>query len=191
MNKPKNEPQTYETMLTTAESRKPTKVYRQESGEYVDGAISRLVAMSTEELARICDGIATVTLTDTAAVQTKAVEYLRTCSEAATLPSIGGFCRCLGYSLEGMRQFRIRHPEHPTTQFIELFRDLCSDVLTDAALRNLTNSVYSIFIQKARNGLEDKLTVEAVTNNPVGETTDQSQLAAAYADYVVETTAED
>lgn len=188
MNRPKNEPQDFETMLSAAESRKPTKIYREESGQYADAQISRLVSLSTEELARICDGIGTVSLTDTAAVQTKAIEYLRVCTEAATLPSIGGFCRCLGYSLEGMRQFRIRHPEHPTTQFIELFRDLCSDVLTDAALRNLTNSVYSIFIQKARNGLEDKLTVEAVTNNPVGETTDQSQLAADYASYLIETT---
>lgn len=188
MNKPKNEPQTYETMLTAAESRKPTKIYREESGQYADAQISRLVALSTEELARICDGIGTVSLADTTAVQTKAVEYLRACSEAATLPGIGGFCRCLGYSLEGMRQFRIRHPEHPTTQFLELFRDLCSDVLTDAALRNLTNSVYSIFIQKARNGLEDKVVLEAVQHDPMGQTTEQSQLAADYADYVVETT---
>lgn len=187
MNRPKNEPQDFETMLTAAESRKPTKIYREESGQYADAQISRLVAMSTEELARICDGIGTVTLTDTAAVQTKAVEYLRACTEAATLPSISGFCRCLGYSLEGMRQFRIRHPEHPTSKFLELFRDLCSDVLTDAALRNLTNSVYSIFVQKARNGLEDKLTVEAVQHDPIGQTTEQSQLAADYCGYIDET----
>lgn len=184
MNTPKNEPQTFETMLAEAQSRKPTKVYRQESGQYVDGEISRLVAMSTEELARICDDIGTVTLADTNAVQKKAVEYLRSCSEAATLPGIGGFCRCLGYSLEGMRQFRIKHPDHPTTQFLEMFRDLCSDVLTDAALRNLTNSVYSIFIQKARNGLEDRITLEAVQHDPMGRTVEQSQLAADYASYI-------
>lgn len=181
MNRPKNDPQDFETMMTTAEGKRSARIYKQENGEYIDGEISRLVQMSTEELARIADGIGVVRLEDTQAVKVKSVEYLRACSEASTLPAIGGFCRSLGYSVEGVRQFRMKHPTHPTTQYIELFRDLCSDVLSDAALRNLTNSVYSIFYQKARNGLEDKITLEAVQQQgPLGEVPDPEEIARRY-----------
>lgn len=162
MNRPKNDPQSYTEMLTEAKAKKTTVTYRAESGQYVDGEISKLVTMSTEELARIVDGIGVVRLDDTEAVKRKAVEYLRVCSETSTLPGIGGLCRALGYSLEGVRRFRKLKPNHPTTEFLELFRDLCSDVLSDAALRGYTNNVYSIFYQKAMNNLSDSIRIEAV-----------------------------
>ena len=179
MNAPKNPPQTYQAIMESETKRKSSVVYREQSGQYVDGEISRLVELSTQELARIADGFDRIALTDTSAVKVKALEYLNACADASTIPAIGGLCRALGYSLEGMRQFRIAHPNHPTTEFLELFRDLCSDLLTDAALRNLTNSVYSIFIQKARNGLRDSLTIETVTPapDPLGAQRDVDQLA--------------
>ena len=191
MNKPKRMPQNYETMLTEAEMKKPSRVYRAESGEYVNGELSRLVTMGTMELARACDDGKPIPLTDTRRVKEKAIELLRVCEETSTLPTIGGLARALGYSIEGVRLFRRDKPEHETTAFLEMYHDLCTDLLSEAALRNLTNSVYSIFIQKARNGLEDKVIVEPVINQPYGPAKTTDELAERYINIeTIETEAE-
>ena len=165
MNTGKRKPLDYEEMSLAVDGKKNSKIYRAESGEYVDGEISRLVRLSTEELARVCDGVDAVSLDDTRTVKAKAVEYLRCCEEQSAIPTMTSFCHALGYSEEGMRLFKKNHPNHPTTEFLLMFHERCSELLNQAALRNLTNYTYSIFAQKAKNGYRDVISIEPVTDN--------------------------
>ena len=177
----KNPPMDYEEMTELVEAKQGGRIYRAESGEYVSGEIARLVELNTTELAAIADGIETVSLFDTRAVEMKAIEFLRVCGENSIIPTLTSFCHVLGYSEEGVRRFRSQHPGHRTTEFLTIFHEKCSEVLNQAALRNLTNYTYSIFVQKAKNGYRDTITVETMPQQPESYDTPAEEIALKYA----------
>ena len=57
------------------------------------------------------------------------------------------------------RVWRAKKPDSETGRLLEMFNDLCADVLNQSALRNNANSVFSIFISKALYGLRDSTEV--------------------------------
>ena len=179
----KNPPQSYEEMSLVADAKRGSKMYRAESSEFVDGEISRLVDLATLELAALCDRLETVSLEDTKAVKAKAIEYLRACAEKSIVPTMTSFCHALGYSEEGVRQFRIKHPKHPTADFLELFHEECAETLNQTALRGYTERTYSIFAQKAKNQWKDSIVIEPVMKDAALETVlSAEEIAAKYQD---------
>ena len=173
---------TFSEMEEVAESKKGGHLYRQDSAEFVDGEISALVAMQTSELAEATDKLTCISLSDTAAVKSKAAAFMRVCEEHSIIPTMTAFCHALGYSSEGVRRYRIAHPAHPTSVFLELFGEICAGIVDQAAMRGLINNVYSIFFQKAKAGYRDALALDIASPQPDSYDLDAETVAAKYAE---------
>ena len=162
MNTGKNNAQSFEEMTDAmVESRdrglgvtKGNSIYKKESGEYQEEKLRELVAAKTSELVEMATK-EKVSLEDVETVKTRTILYLRACEETGTFPSSLGLARSLGYSDRALRNWRTHKPNSETAQWLEMFNDLCADVLNQSALKNNANSIVSIFLNKAMYGFRE------------------------------------
>lgn len=124
------------------------RIYKAESMEIQTDAVQRFVGFKTEELK---EGATKerVSLGDTEEVKKRTFIYLKACEESGTFPSSLGLARSIGYSDRALRNWRNKHPDTPTTQWLEIYNELCADILGQAALTNNANSIYAMFLSKA------------------------------------------
>ena len=178
MIEPKQNPQTYNDILSEQRGKNTGRLYRAESNKYVTGELSRIVQRMRKEITE--SKPEKIPLVDTEAVKTQAGVYLQACENSGTLPTVGGFARCLGYSYEATRRFRRAHAGHPTAKFLEQYTDMCSDALAESALRGWTNPIVSIFLEKACYGLEDRITIQPVQPDPLGDPKSAEEIYEKY-----------
>lgn len=187
----RNLPQTYGEMVADGNEKKTNRLYRAESSDFVDGKLAELVSATAAELAGIADNAEMVNLNDVNTLKERTILYCRACADSSTIPTFSGFARSCGMSTQGMNEFVRKHPDSESAEWLRIVHDAFADCLATAAERNMVNSIVSIFALKARNGWKETVALEAVPHDPVGITTEQSQLAADYCNYVVETAEED
>lgn len=133
---------------------KGNSIYKKESGEYQEEKLRELVAAKTTELVKYATQ-EKVSLADIDDVKKRTIVYLRACEETGTFPSSLGLARSLGYSDRSLRAWRSNKPNSETAQWLEMFNDLCADVLNQSALKNNANSIVSIFLNKAMYGFRE------------------------------------
>lgn len=158
----KNPAQSYEEMTGTMEEArenglalsKGNSIYKQQAGEYKKGELSTLLQAKTQELAEVATR-EKVSLADSEEVKRRTIVYLRACEETSTFPSALGLARSLGYSDRALRNWRNKQPLSETAQWLEMFNDLCADVLNQSALDNNANSIVAIFLNKAMYGFRE------------------------------------
>lgn len=190
-NRGKNRPaETFDEMVSEGiEKRTNSKLYKAQSAAFVDGELSDLIRKTSEELAAIATS-EPVTLSDAKAVKQRTLLYLRACEESACFPSVAGLARSMGLTRHALYDVIEHKRPAATAEWLEVFRDACSDILSEASLRNNANSIISIFLQKSLYGLIEKneLTVRAEAESPLGGEIDQRALEEKIADIVVEDT---
>lgn len=158
----KNPAQSYEEMTGTMEEArenglalsKGNSIYKQQAGEYKKGELSTLLQAKTQELVEVATR-EKVSLADSEEVKRRTIVYLRACEETSTFPSALGLARSLGYSDRALRNWRNKQPLSETAQWLEMFNDLCADVLNQSALDNNANSIVAIFLNKAMYGFRE------------------------------------
>ena len=158
----KNTAQSYEEMTETMEEArenglaltKGNSIYKQQAGEYKKGELSTLLQAKTQELVEVATR-EKVSLSDSEEVKRRTIVYLRACEETSTFPSALGLARSLGYSDRALRNWRNKQPLSETAQWLEMFNDLCADVLNQSALDNNANSIVAIFLNKAMYGFRE------------------------------------
>lgn len=133
---------------------KGNSIYKQQAGEYKKGELSALVQAKTHELVEIATS-EKVSLADCDEVKRRTIVYLRACEETSTFPSSLGLARSLGYSDRALRNWRNSQPHSDTAQWLEMFNDLCADILNQSALENNANSIVAIFLNKAMYGFRE------------------------------------
>lgn len=178
MNKGKNRPQTDEEMRTDmlktkerelSRKRGGGSIYKQESGAYVDAKTQELMSIQRQAFETSISN-QRVSLNDTEALKARMCAYLQACEDTATFPSSLGLARSIGYTARALRMWRTNKPDSETARLLEMFNDLCADVISQSALRNNANSVFSIFISKALYGLRDSTEIVVTPqNNFAGE----------------------
>lgn len=170
-NKGKREAQTFEEMLTDMEAAKEKglspvgsgqSIYKAKSGEYQEDKLRELVTISLNEMAEIATK-ERISLQDADEVKKRTVIYLRACVESGTFPSNLGLARSMGYSARALRQWVTQHSNTDTGRWLDLFSDMCADVISQSALKNNANSIVSIFLTKALYGYNE------TTNIVVGQ----------------------
>ena len=172
--KSKDLPQNYTQMLSdSAERRQNSKLYKAEGVTAQDERLSAIVEKGAAELAQLAETGERLTLTDTEAVKARTLLYLRACADTSSLPTWSGLLRSFGMTTRAGYDFRRRRPDHPTTHWLELCHDAFADMLADAALRGLSNTVFSIFVSKARNGWDDTFTLDDLPEEPERKQTAQ------------------
>ena len=155
-----------EEMIAEQQKTKASRVYKADKAdkakslEIVSDAISKSVANALCEL-KNAEKVSRVSLDDTETVVSMTEKYLLVCSKTATLPTMSGLARVLGYTRNAL-YWHIKNKRDKTSEWLETFRDLCSDLLSQNALMGNVQPIVSIFLQKAQYGLKDTVTLETV-----------------------------
>jgi hypothetical protein len=152
-----NKPVKEFTDMVAAEkaARGQSKLYRAQSMEISDERISESVETVLTELINAKDQGKRVSLSDTEAVKNYSLLYLQSCEMAASIPTMSGLARSMGFSRRAIYAFKQRNPKHPTSEWLELIHDGCADILAQNSLRNNCNSIVAIFLQKALYGVSE------------------------------------
>ena len=75
--------------------------------------------------------------------------------------------------------FMAENPGHPTTAFLEVYKELSADAIAQAGLGRFISETLSIFILKNCNGWSDRIEIEATQSaQPLGAEPDVDALAA-------------
>lgn len=117
-------------------------------------------------------------------VQRRCLEYLETCKEAQSIPTVSGLAVfALGVSRQGLNEYLRAHPSTGTAQFLQQMKDIFADTLETSALNNNINSIMTIFILKNDHDRADRVQVEPVKPaDPLGPLMPQEELEERLAD---------
>jgi len=171
--KPKNSAQTKDEMLEDVKTNKAEKNhhYKVQGDIHRAEVLSALVKRGAAELTEADKG--KIPFSNTDAVKAQAMLYLKACEQVGSFPSIVGLSRALGYTRRAIYKTIDERPYPATSDFLELFRDTCSDILSESALTNNANAISVIFIQKAVYGMRESIELAVTqTPNPMGENID-------------------
>jgi len=105
--------------------------------EIINGDIDKVATMATKEK---------LSLSDTDELQKRTFLYLRACLETATYPSSKGLAKSIGYSYQSLRYWRTRKRDSPTGDWLEMFADICAEIVSQSALQGNANPVSAKFI---------------------------------------------
>lgn len=165
-----------------AAGNKGRTLYKREANQFKEDELRALIGAKLEELAEFSTR-EQIKLTDTAAVKRRSVIYLKACQKAGTFPSNIGLAHALGYSARHLRYFRERKAAHDTAKWLDLFSELCADILTQSALRNNCNAIVSIFISKAVYGFREQSEV-IISSQDAYQTRDEIDIEEIRARYL-------
>jgi len=113
--------------------------------------------------------------------------YLEACSLSSCFPSVMGLSSALGCSRQNLHRWLLSHPEHPTTDFINMAKDLMADVLTNASLYNNANAVQVIFQLKNHYEHADRVEIAPVVQNmPLDNDYSAEEIRRRYLDVITE-----
>lgn len=137
-----------ETKERELSPRRGQSIYKQQSGEYQEDKLRDLITASIDELSSVATK-ERISLNDIFEVKKRTILYLRACQETSTFPSIMGLARSMGYSRRALNYWRQRYPQSETGAWLDIVADLCSDILSQSALKNNANGIMAIFLNKA------------------------------------------
>lgn len=138
-----NEAKTKELSVVRGKSR-----YKAESGEYQEEKLKGLISLNMQELAEVATK-KRVSLDDIDEIKQRTICYVRACYESGTFPSNLGLARSLGYTARALRDWKNKRPNTETAQWLEMFSEMCADILNQSALKNNANNIMAIFLNKA------------------------------------------
>lgn len=133
------------------EERKKNKLYKGE--EDSDGRISSLVGEKMLLLADISERGRT-NLKSLEEVQAVTIAYLESCRRAEMVPTFEGLCCAMGFSRQAVYAFlKTRKADDPVIDYLEKFRTMSADIMTQASLKRYIDNATTIFSLKNMSGL--------------------------------------
>lgn len=144
-------------------------------------SLAAIVTRKADALERYKEMAGRTTLADFEGVQYASTLYLRDCAETGVLPTMTGLANALGVTRMALYDYQKRNPESRTTVWLAHFSDQCSEALAEAALTGKVQPVVAIFVEKARYGWRDAVTIETYQQQaPLGTLTTSDELADKY-----------
>ncbi len=178
--KPKGEIMSPNEMVEYGRQKRATSsIYKAESAEINDKAISQTVLRGLAEIVNADSGTK-IDLSNGEQVKAVSKAYIASCADASCLPSIAGLARAMGCDRTTLYQWMKRR-DTETGQWLMICHDLFSDLLAEVALKNNCNSIVSIFLQKAMYGLSE--TDNIVVRSQVQEFNDNDYSYSGSDDY--------
>lgn len=144
------------------------KIYKEMSDEHKSEQITQSVKNQSSNLRQAINA-PKVDLSDTEEVQNRAFMYLEACSLSSTFPSVMGLSVVMGCSRQNLNRWLLSHPGHPTTNFVNMVKDLIADILVNASLYNSANTTQAIFQLKNHFDHADVVEIAPIVKN---QTTD-------------------
>ncbi|MFV0314846.1 MAG: hypothetical protein ACK5I7_07035 [Anaerotignum sp.] len=140
------------------------KLYKEMSDEHKGEQITQSIQDRSTALKQALN-LSRVDLSDTKQVQDRAFMYLEACSLSASFPSVMGLSGAMGCSRQNLNRWLLSHPDHPTTNFVNMVKDTMADILTNASLFNTANPVQTIFQLKNHFEHVDRIELAPVVPN--------------------------
>lgn len=144
------------------------KIYKEMSDEHKGEQITQSIKSKSSALQQAINA-PKVDLSDTKQVQDRAFMYLEACSLSSSFPSVMGLSGAMGCSRQNLNRWLLSHPEHPTTNFVNMVKDVMADILTNASLFNSANAVQVIFQLKNHFEHADRVEIAPVVPNQFAE----------------------
>lgn len=141
-----------------------SKIYKELSDEHKGEQIAQSVSDKALSLKQAINA-PKVDLSNTAEVQERTFMYLEACSLSSSFPSVMGLSGALGCSRQNLNRWMLSHPGHPTTDFVNMAKDVMADILTNASLYNNANAVAVIFQLKNHFEHADRMEITPVVQN--------------------------
>ena len=146
----------------------PKGIYKEQSDRLRNAAIGKDLE-SKLSLLNTVESRGRVDLHDTARVKEITGEYLGRCRDDGQIPTVMGLSAALGISRRWLNMFMSENPGHPTTAFLEVYKELSADAIAQAGLGRFISETLSIFILKNCNGWSDRIEIEATQSaQPLG-----------------------
>ena len=141
------------------EKRQTSKIYKQQAKEITDESLKQRVAQGYEELSLMASN-RKIDMNNVEMVKTVSLQYTKACADVVCFPSMSGLARALGVCRASLYYWMNHKGDTETGQWLQVCRDLFSDVLAEASLRGDCNPIVGIFLQKAIYGLRDNIAVD-------------------------------
>lgn len=156
------------------------KLYKAEADAHKAEALQADVRRKTAALFAASD-VGKVDFRNLEDVMARTRKYLDACAASGTFPSIMGLAAYgLGVDRRAVYYQIQRHPDSPTTLFLNRVRDLIADTMTNAALTNNANTIATIFVLKNGLGFSDKIEIEPITTITPEDSYSEEEIRARY-----------
>ena len=130
-------------------------VYKRNGKPYEETPLKQLITMSIEQAAEFATK-EKVSLSNTEEVKKRTIIYLKCCQETGTFPSNQGLSRALGHTDRSLRCWRSRNGDTPTGQWLEMFSEMCAEILHQSALTGNAQPIITIFLSKANYDMREE-----------------------------------
>ena len=158
------------------DKQQPKGIYKEQSDRLRNAAIGKDLE-SKLSLLNAVENRGRVDLHDTARVKEITGEYLGQCRDDGQIPTVMGLSAALGISRRWLNMFMAENPGHPTTAFLEVYKEVSADTIAQAGLGRFISETLSIFILKNCNGWSDRIEIEATQSaQPLGDSVDRAAL---------------
>lgn len=92
-----------------------------------------------------------ITINDYPEVTERTNNYLIYCDENNRIPTIKGLCASLGITSRTLTNWLTKNPEHQTSQYLAMVKEVLADNLENGALNGTLNPITSMFLLKSQH----------------------------------------
>lgn len=155
------------------------KLYKEMSDEHKGEQITQSIQNKSAALRQALNA-PRVDLSDTEKVQERTFMYFEACAQSSSFPSVMGLSGAMGCSRQNLNQWLLSHPGHPTTDFVNMTKDVMADILTNASLFNSANAIQVIFQLKNHFEHSDRVEIAPVVQNQPDTDYSAEEIRARY-----------
>ena len=131
-------------------AKRNNKLYKPEKQEE-DNKISNIIGQKMLMLSAARER-GKVNLRSLEEVESAAFLYLETCRKNNEVPNFEGLAVFLGYCRQNL-YYIVKSRNDEVSEFLDLFRSLCADIVQSASSKRIIDNATSIFILKSMTGL--------------------------------------
>ena len=91
-----------------------------------------------------------ITINDYEEVVKRVDRYLVYCDEQERIPTVKGLCASMGITTRSLNAWLTKNPEHETSKYLAIVKELLADNLEQGALNGSLDKVTSIFLLKSQ-----------------------------------------
>lgn len=160
--------------------------YKAVSDEHKNEVLSADIMQRVEEL-RNSETRKKVDFGSLEDVMQRTCDYFEACAAAGVYPSVMGLAvHGYGISRQALNQYLLKNPHTRQAEYILKAKDMMADILTNESLKNNANAVQVIFQLKNHFDHNDKVEIQPVQADPLGDRRSAEEIMAKYADIIMD-----
>ena len=117
-------------------------------------------------------------------VEDRIAEYMESCAQFGSIPTLMGLAAYCGYSRSNLYAYMYHHAETESAQLLDSFRNVSAAIIAQASMGRTIDNATSIFLLKnCGQGLNDKQEIEVTRGaDPTEHRRTAAEIVAKYKD---------